>query len=243
MIKSLLKKLDDVSKEKDISTPYVCGGIPRDKAIGIIKEIKDIDITTGDKTIHILSKEMSILLKDSKKYFYKTFDDGHSTLITDDGKLDFSSNFIIPGLENILKEKLTSLEKEMFSRDFTINSLLLTLDLKTLIDPTDLGLDDIKKKIIKTCLPAALTLRADPRRVIRAINLAARLNFDVDDDIIIWSRKNKDLLQSVDKRYISEKIFPALEKNKTITLYLIKEMQLLDSLNFSENALGRINNE
>ena len=50
----LRELLDQIKKEQEAvkaSVPVICGGTPRDKYIGNLKNIIDIDITTGDKTI------------------------------------------------------------------------------------------------------------------------------------------------------------------------------------------------
>jgi tRNA nucleotidyltransferase/poly(A) polymerase len=70
-----------------------------------------------------------------------------------------------------------SLKEDLFRRDFTINTLLLSLDEEdfgTVIDYFG-ALNDIKNKIIRVLHP--LSFIEDPVRILRAIRFEAKLNF------------------------------------------------------------------
>ena len=99
--------------------------------------------------------------------------------------MDFSSNFNAPNIESLLVNKgiakPTEMQKEMFSRDFTCNALLLSLDLKDLIDPTHQGFKDIKERMIKTCLPPEVTLTTNKNRVVTKNALIHHLWGDTAD--------------------------------------------------------------
>jgi tRNA nucleotidyltransferase/poly(A) polymerase len=74
----------------------------------------------------------------------------------------------------------------MYSRDFTCNSLLLSLDLRNLSDPTHKGFKDIKDKMIRTCLSPEITLTTNKNRVARAIYLACKIDFEIDPSIVMY---------------------------------------------------------
>src|SRR5690242_14100412 len=103
-IDELLSDIDKVAQENNLSKPFVVGGVPRDRVLGQIgtkSEIKDIDITTGDDTAHKLAYVLS------KKYpnsSYREYDDGHTSIDVMGLHIDFSSNFIAPGVENELRK-------------------------------------------------------------------------------------------------------------------------------------------
>src|ERR1700748_3494180 len=178
----ILKILTDISTDMSVNC-LIVGGTPRDKVMNLPGNIEDIDLTSGDDKIHYIAKEASIKLKDLNGS-YKVLDDGHAQITIGGFKLDFSSNFTIPNVKNILAKAglkgATDMQAELYSRDFTCNTLLMTLDLKTILDPTGLALNDIKSKTLRTCLPAAITLGYDNKRVVRVLYMAAKLNFNVD---------------------------------------------------------------
>ncbi len=232
--KGLLKLLYNVAIDKGISRPLLIGGLPRDKVLGIIKQsIQDIDITTGSQT-SLLAKEFYTIIKQFFPAVFKTAQDGHSSVFIGSGKntikIDFSSNFLIPNIEAILQKKGIShpseMQKEIYSRDFNCNTLLMTLDMKHIKDLTNQGLKDIHSKKINTCLSPDLTLKYNPNRIIRVIYLSSKLDFDVNPNIIEWISQNKEYIVKLDKSYLSKNIDKALQHNADRAIWLINKMDL-----------------
>lgn len=226
-LRGILKLITEIAETKGTSTPYICGGTPRDKVMGRINDMVDVDITTGDDSIHVLAKELSLVLPEAS---YKQLGDGHAQIDIRGIKLDFSSNFLVPNIGKLLRgggiKSPTDMQCELYSRDFTCNTLLMTLDLKKIKDPTGLGIADIKKKLLRTCLPASLTLGAQPKRVIRIIYLAAKLGFEVDQEIIDWVKKNPSSITGAKPHSIAEKLGMALDYDKQKTIHLLDQMDL-----------------
>ncbi len=228
-LSKLLSLISDIASNKGISTPFICGGVPRDKILNKINELNDVDLTTGDDTIHSLAKELSMILRPPQAS-YIVMPDGHSTININEFKLDFSSNFVVPNI-NILLNKIgivkpTKMQEEIFSRDFTCNSLLMSLDLKTILDPSNKGIKDIKSKQLKTCLEPDITLKLDNKRIVRILYLAAKLDFTVDSEIIQWVKNNPQSLSNVKPQYLSKKLQKAIDYNLEKTVNLITEMNL-----------------
>lgn len=218
----------------DMNSNIFCvGGAPRDKVMQIPSNIEDIDLTSGDDKIHYIAKEASIKLK-SPNMSYKVLDDGHAQITIGSFKLDFSSNFNIPDIKNILAKAglkgATDMQAELYSRDFTCNTLLMTLDLKQILDPTGLALKDIKSKILRTCLPAAITLGYDNKRVVRILYMAAKLNFDVDEEIIEWVKNHPTSIANCAPNYLVKKLAKSIEYNKDKTVELLDKMNLWKSI-------------
>lgn len=245
-LRDILALMYKIHVDRGVSLPYICGGTPRDKLLGLIKdEVSDLDITTGDKTVHNLATEFALDLKKNYTIESKQMDDGHTSVFIGDFKVDFSSNYVTPHIDEFLHhkgiKKPNNMQREMFSRDFTCNSLLMTLDLKKIKDPTHLGLDDIKKKVLKTCLDVDTTLRYNPNRIIRVVYLSSKLDFDVDPEIIKWMAKHKDLVRLSSDHYLEKNLDKALLKNPDRALFILNKTNLWDAVPMTDNLRPFLN--
>lgn len=237
-LRELLTQLQEVQGKIGASQPYICGGTPRDRYLGHLENISDLDITTGDKSVDYLSQEFAITLRKNYNVTRKTMDDGHSTLFVGNLKMDFSSNFNVPSIDTILKNigitHPTEMQKEMYSRDFTCNALLLSLDLKELTDPTNKGFRDIKDRTIRTCLAPEITLTSNRNRVARAIYLATKLDFDVDKNIINYVSKHPETVKISTEKSLNEKLGEAFSRDADRASDLITKMNLWNQIPISE---------
>lgn len=224
-ISDILSVLSQASRKVG-TTAYICGGTPRDKVMGRLSNIEDLDITTGDDKIQYLAKEVASSMPGSQ---LKEYGD-HTNLIADGFKVDFSTNYTLPNLKPTLQshglDNPTSMQMELYSRDFTCNSMLMTLDLKKVIDPLGLGLKDIQLKRLRTCMPAYITLGHDHKRVARVIYMAAKLGFYLDDEIVQWVRKHPESLNTPDVKYVSARISDAFEYNPEVAAKTIDQLGL-----------------
>lgn len=227
-LSQLLSVIEKIANDKGISTPYIVGGVPRDKVMDKIFELNDIDLTTGDEGVKYLAKELSIKL--DRKAGYMVMPDGHARITIGDLKLDFSSNFRVPNIETILKnigiKNPSEIQQELYSRDFTCNTLLMSLNLKEIQDPTGLAVEDIKKRMLKTCLKPEITLGIDNRRVVRVIYLSAKLKFEIDPEIIAWVKKHPESIANVRPQYLVKKLTKALKYDKEKTVSLLDQIGL-----------------
>lgn len=228
----------EVQHKIEASKPYICGGTPRDRFMGRLDNISDLDICTGDKTVDYLSQEFAIELRKQYDVTRKTMEDGHSTLFIGNLKMDFSSNFVVPGIDAMLAQRgitrPTSLQREMFSRDFTCNSLLLEFDLETMHDPTGQGYKDIKDKKIRTCLDPQTTLTSNRNRVIRAVYLSAKLGFDIDEGIVNFVRKNPDSVKISTEKVMTEKLTEAFKKDPDRASHALTQLGLWNYIPITE---------
>lgn len=236
----LLQEMKRVQENIGASAPYICGGTPRDKHMGKLENIADLDITTGDKTVDYLSQEFSIYLRKKYNVTRKTMEDGHSTIFIGSLKMDFSSNFMVHNIDHILQQMKinnpSNMQREMYSRDFTCNSLLMTTDLKKIIDPLKVGFKDIEARKIRTCLSPEITLVSNRNRVVRAIYLACKLDFDIDSSIIDFVKKNPQTAKISTERSMTEKINEAFSKDADRASYLITQMNLWNYIPITEKA-------
>ncbi|CAM0950163.1 unnamed protein product [Alopecurus aequalis] len=89
----------------------------------------------------------------------------------------YAENSRIPTVE------IGTAKEDAFRRDLTINSLFYNINTKSVEDLTERGLEDLKKGLIATPLPAKSTFLDDPLRVLRAIRFAARFSFTLTEDL------------------------------------------------------------
>jgi len=239
-LRDLLTQIKQIEKSINSSPVYICGGAARDRYMGQLEKIDDLDLTTGDKTVDILSQKLLESLQDKYKVFRKVMPDGHSTVFIGNLRVDFSSNYNAPNIDKILKSmginNPSNMKKETFSRDFTCNALLMDFNLTTLIDPTNKGFKDIKEKKIRACISPEITFIDKEKRIFRAIYLACKLGFTVDESIINFVKNNIDKLNfsNVRPSFIKEKINVAFAYNPEKASELLTKMNLWDKIPVTE---------
>jgi poly(A) polymerase len=74
-------------------------------------------------------------------------------------------------------------EEDAFRRDFTVNALFYDIANFSVIDWVG-GLPDLEARVIRTIGDPGVRLREDPVRMLRAVALAARLDFTIDSDTL-----------------------------------------------------------
>lgn len=232
-LSELLHLIAETAQATGLSEPYLVGGVPRDKVLSKLHKFNDLDLTTGDSGIHYLAKEVSLALQ-PQPFSYQKLSDGHARILLGDLKLDFSSNFNVPNIEKLLAKlqihQPNEMEKELYSRDFTCNTLLLSLDLKRIEDHTRRAMHDIQNKVLQTCLPPEITLGSDPKRVVRAIYLAAKLEFVLSNEVRTWIQNNPGALVAPGSGYVTKKLTKAFSYNSKITRDLLQELNLMPYL-------------
>ena len=74
-------------------------------------------------------------------------------------------------------------EEDAFRRDFTINALFYDIATFSLIDYVS-GLEDLRARIVRSIGDPNIRFREDPVRMMRAVALSARLDFQIDPPIL-----------------------------------------------------------
>ncbi len=223
-ITEILSDIHSFAKDQKYSTPYIVGGIPRDTYLGLKDEINDVDITTGDSSVFKLAVGVSEKIReqhpDSKLV---EMNDKHIKIVVYGIDIDFSTNYVSPNADKSIGSNMLL---ELVSRDFTINTLLMTLDFKSISDLTGKAYKDLDKKIIKTCMAPKITLTDNRKRAVRAIYLAAKLDMEIDGGIKDWIKTNPEIM-SENTQYTSSKLVSAFQYNLDKTRNTIKELGLL----------------
>src|SRR5262249_27202514 len=74
-------------------------------------------------------------------------------------------------------------EEDAFRRDFTVNALFYDIATFSIIDYVG-GLDDLRAGVVRSIGDPDVRLREDPVRMLRAIALAARLDFTIEPTLL-----------------------------------------------------------
>ena len=189
-IKQALALFSDAADMANINI-YLVGGIVRD----IILNIKnfDIDITVEGNAVEfaeMLEREYPETCSVIEKHEdFKTakivFNSGVFNLNGIEAAFDFASTrsemYKTPASLPVVEQIGCSICEDVSRRDFTINSMALSLRKNHLYDLTDPlgGYDDLKNKIIRILHP--LSFIDDPTRVIRALKFSCRFGYTPDN--------------------------------------------------------------
>lgn len=174
----VFQKLVDVV-ETEGHDAYVVGGFVRDSLLG--KNAKDLDIVTVGDGI-ALAKAVAAAIGKAKVTVFKKF--GTAMLRFDDWEIEFVGARKESYTTNSRKPEVEkgSLRDDQLRRDFTINAMAFSLSRNNfgeLIDPFD-GVEDLKKKCIRTPTDPESTYNDDPLRMMRAIRFATQLDFQIE---------------------------------------------------------------
>ena len=102
-------------------------------------------------------------------------------------------------------------EDDLSRRDFTINAMAEDLSTKKLVDPLG-GKKDIKKRLIRITNPNSF--KDDPLRMLRAVQFAARFEFELEEKTYQNLCENVDLISTVSAERIQEELNKLLLKAK-----------------------------
>ncbi len=125
---------------------------------------------------------------------------------------------------DIANQISSTIEGDLYSRDFSINSIAFLFDKKCLFDPLN-GLQDLQLSILRT--HSEINLLNDPLRILRCFRFFSELNFKIDLNLISFIRKNKGKLYLVAKERINYEIQKIVRgKNALDAVILIKKINI-----------------
>jgi poly(A) polymerase len=162
---------------------YVIGGWVRDCLLKRDHPDKDIDIVVIGSGIEIARKAARKIHPGTKVSVFKSF--GTAMFRSNEYEIEFvgarKESYDRNSRKPVVEDG--TLEDDQMRRDFTINTLAISLNRETFgdfLDPFG-GIEDLKKKIIRTPLDPDKTFSDDPLRMMRAIRFATQLNFTIED--------------------------------------------------------------
>ena len=198
---------------------YLVGGYIRDIILGREPEKVDVDIVVPLNAIEIGKK-----IADSI---------GSKFIILDE-KREVVRIFLNKIYIDIANQVSSTIEGDLFSRDFSINSIAFLLDKKCLFDPLN-GLKDLEISLLRT--HSENNLLSDPLRILRCFRFVSELNFKIDLNLITFIKKNKSKLYLVAKERINNEIHKIVHgANALDAVLLIKKLNIFDTENLFEDS-------
>ncbi len=179
-------------------TAYLVGGAVRDALLG--KEGLDLDIAVEGDAGRAASDAAAALgwtshsLDVDRRIFRLTPADGG------------------PGVD--LSPVRGPIENDLSQRDFTVDAMAMPITGDpAIIDPYG-GARDIERRLIRALSPGVFA--DDPGRLLRAVRLAAQLDFDIDSFTRSWIASNAGLIPSVAPERTREELLRLLGGRNTV---------------------------
>lgn len=227
---SSLKVINVISAvaERNIIKVYAVGGFVRDLILE--RERNDLDILVIGSGVDFAKKVADELNIGNVSYF-KNFGTAHfefadmNVEFVGARKESYDRNTRKPNVED------GTFEDDISRRDFTINTLAISLNIKDFGKFIDIynGYDDVQNKVIKTPLDPLKTFDDDPLRIMRAFRFASQLNFNVDESIISATREMRVRLAIVSQERITDEFLKILGSPKpSIGLKLLFDSGVLE---------------
>ena len=226
----IINIISDLSTELQIKA-FLVGGYVRDLILD--RKSKDIDILIVGDGISFANEVKKKLHGKVDLQIFKNF--GTAMIIYDGFEIEFVGSRKESYQKNSRNPSITvgTFEDDISRRDFTINSIAISLNKKDKGEIIDLydGVSDLKNGIIKTPKDPRITFYDDPLRMMRAIRFASQLNFKIKDSNIEIIKNEKQRINIISKERISEELNKILLSPKpSIGFILLKNTGLLEIL-------------
>jgi poly(A) polymerase len=195
----------------DGTAAWLVGGTVRDQLLG--RDSHDIDIAVGTGALAIARKLANML---GGAYF--PLDVERET-----GRVVMSDRAVI----DVALLRGAEIQDDLAARDFTINALARSLaDPGQLIDPFH-GEKDLRARIVRAVNDQVFV--ADPARLMRAIRLAASLDFSIEPHTLALLKRDAPGVQNVAGERLREELLRSVDSRNAVTaLSTLRSTGVLD---------------
>ncbi|MBO6974920.1 MAG: CCA tRNA nucleotidyltransferase [Prochlorococcus marinus CUG1435] len=198
---------------------YLVGGYIRDIILRRVTEDIDVDIVVPLNAIAIGKK---------------IADNTGSKFIILDNKREVVRIVLNNIYIDIANQVSSTIEGDLRSRDFSINSIAFLFDKKCLFDPLN-GLKDLELSILRTY--SEINLLNDPLRILRCFRFVSELNLKIDANLLTFIKKNKGKLYLVAKERINYEIQKIVNgANALEAVILVRKINIFGSDNLYEDS-------
>ena len=195
------------------SGSFLVGGYVRDLILRRLNSKIDVDIVVPKNAIEIGKKIMNnfqgkLIILDAVREVVRIIFE-HITV-------------------DIANQSSPSIENDLRSRDFSINSIAFSFKENLLIDPLN-GLNDIQYSILRTY--SENNLLSDPLRILRCFRFISELNFNIEVNLANFIKKYKNQLRIVSKERINYEVQRIIRGDKAYkSISLINEFKIFNYL-------------
>lgn len=178
-------------------TAYLVGGGVRDLLVGKIPKDFDIATDASPEQIRHIFRNSRIIGRRFRivHVFYR-----HEIIEVTTFRAQISEPLMTSEQHTsharIANNTFGTVEEDAWRRDFTVNALYYNAKKCTVVDYTG-GMEDLQKKLIRIIGDPAQRFHEDPVRLLRAIRLAAKLQFQIHAETEAQVRQLPALLQHV----------------------------------------------
>ena len=228
MLSSLLKKIPHLSAISRIGRKrnlgiWLVGGVLRDTYLKLKKELVDFDFCVEKETLAVV-KEFAKSIS-SKFITLDRSQESFRVVLKKRGKI-YTYDFTGMRGEN--------LEEDLALRDFTINTLTISLsEKKPKLTDYFQARKDIRGKVIKVVGDEVIP--QDPLRILRGFSFVANYGFRIRPKTLKLMVKHKSLIKEVSKERINEELFKILTSDNSY-----KVIKIMDKLRIIDEFIPEI---
>ena len=193
---------------------YIVGGYVRDLVLGISASQHDIDIVLEGDALELANALFANGITDGPPVIYPRFGTAMVSVAGSQVEL-VSARTESYSMDSRKPSKVLfgTLLDDAKRRDFTINTLLQSLDTGDILDPLSVGFSDIGSGIIRTPREPRQTFADDPLRMLRAVRFASKLKFSIDPITLNGIRATAERLTVVSPERIRDEICKMLQSD------------------------------
>lgn len=219
------EKLYKLSQLLD-SPLYLVGGAVRNSILGL--PLGDYDTASANLPNDVVSKlkgtEFAVLAEYPRTGTVligsDEFKTEHTTFRTD----SYPINSGVHSPERV--EFTTDIEIDALRRDFTVNAIYYNLTSDIIVDPTG-GIDDLKKRELRTVDDPKRVLGEDALRIMRLVRLRAELGFGIESMTLAVASELGARVKDISRERITDEYIKTL---KGATKYGINDVSISESL-------------
>lgn len=239
LVEEVIAKLRHFSQLYGINSIFIVGGYCREHYLGTIWKVNDIDVASAysDQSLQLGGLFASEVVKAPPTFYERT---GTAMLEYSSElgsiKIEFQGGSVNSYMYSTdVKEWMRQegiddvpLMNNIYGRDFTINSLIYSLDTGNMYDPTDMAVQDFQRRSIKPLLPADILIKYNPIAALRAVRFAIQYDFRIDPELrsIIKMAGVDNLKAALSEERIVREIVKILNIKPEEGLEMLKKLEL-----------------